>query len=95
MLFGVEPADPVTFTGALPGNHLFLAGTTNHINEMDQRVLRGGRFSEKIELGVPDVAIYLKLIPRFLGRTPLADGFEIVELAERDQGHGASGIWKR
>jgi len=42
--------------------------------------------SEKIELGVPDVAGYLKLIPRFLGRTPLADGFEIVELAEQIRG---------
>jgi hypothetical protein len=28
----------------------------------------------------------LKLIPRFLGRTPLADGFEAVELAERIRG---------
>jgi transitional endoplasmic reticulum ATPase len=69
-----------------PGNQVFLVGTTNHIDEIDQRVLRGGRFSEKIELGVPDVAGYLKLIPRFLGRTPLADGFEIVELAERIRG---------
>jgi transitional endoplasmic reticulum ATPase len=69
-----------------PGNQVFLVGTTNHIDEIDQRVLRGGRFSEKIELGVPDDAGYLKLIPRFLGRTPLADGFEIVELAERIRG---------
>jgi SpoVK/Ycf46/Vps4 family AAA+-type ATPase len=69
-----------------PGNQVFLVGTTNHIEEIDQRVLRGGRFSEKIELGVPDAAGYLKLIPRFLGRTPLADGFKIVDLAERIRG---------
>jgi transitional endoplasmic reticulum ATPase len=69
-----------------PGNQVFLVGTTNHIGEIDQRVLRGGRFSEKIELGVPDVSGYLKLIPRFLGRTPLADDFEAVDLAERIRG---------
>jgi len=69
-----------------PGNQVFLVGTTNHIDEIDQRVLRGGRFSEKIELGVPDVSGYLKLIPRFLGRTLLAEGFEAVDLAERIRG---------
>ena len=75
-----------------PGNQVFLVGTTNHIDEIDQRVLRGGRFSEKIELGVPDDAGYLKLIPRFLGRTPLADGFEIVEPAQRIQGMGPADL---
>ena len=69
-----------------PGNQVFLVGTTNHIDEIDQRVLRGGRFSEKIQLGVPDIPGYLKLIPRFLGRTALAEGFEAVELAERIRG---------
>jgi transitional endoplasmic reticulum ATPase len=69
-----------------PGNQVFLVGTTNHIDKIDQRVLRGGRFSEKIELGVPDVAGYLRLIPRFLGRTPLAEGFEAADLAERIRG---------
>jgi SpoVK/Ycf46/Vps4 family AAA+-type ATPase len=69
-----------------PGNQVFLVGTTNHIDEIDQRVLRGGRFSEKIELGVPDDSGYMKLIQRFLGRAPLADGFEPVNLLERIRG---------
>ena len=36
-----------------PGNQVFLVGTTNHIDHIDPRVLRGGRFTEKIEVGVP------------------------------------------
>ena len=30
-----------------PGNQVFLVGTTNHIDHIDPRVLRGGRFTEK------------------------------------------------
>jgi SpoVK/Ycf46/Vps4 family AAA+-type ATPase len=37
-----------------PGNQVFFVGTTNHINHIDPRVLRGGRFTEKIEVGIPD-----------------------------------------
>ena len=58
-----------------PGNQVFLVGTTNHIDSIDPRVLRGGRFGEKIELGVPDDAGYLKLIERYLGRASLVPGF--------------------
>ena len=69
-----------------PGNQVFLVGTTNHIDSIDPRVLRGGRFSEKIELGIPDDSGYLKLIRRFLGRTVLADGFTPCHLVEQVRG---------
>ena len=55
-----------------PGNQVFLVGTTNHIDNIDPRVLRGGRFTEKIEIGVPDDQGYLRLIDKYLGSIPLA-----------------------
>ena len=53
-----------------PGNQVFLVGTTNHIDNIDPRVLRGGRFTEKIEIGVPDDQGYLRLIDKYLGTDP-------------------------
>jgi transitional endoplasmic reticulum ATPase len=55
-----------------PGNQVFLIGTTNHLDNIDPRVLRGGRFTEKIEIGVPDDQGYLRLIDKYLGPIPLA-----------------------
>ncbi|MBZ5623971.1 MAG: ATP-binding protein [Acidobacteriia bacterium] len=57
-----------------PGNQVFLVGTTNHIEHIDPRVLRGGRFTEKVEVGVPDDQGYLRLIEKCLGPIPLAAG---------------------
>ena len=57
-----------------PGNQVFLVGTTNQIENIDPRVLRGGRFTEKIEIGVPDDQGYLRLIDKYLGPIPLAAG---------------------
>jgi transitional endoplasmic reticulum ATPase len=69
-----------------PGNQVFLVGTTNHIDSIDPRVLRGGRFSEKIEIGVPDDAGYLKLIRKYLGPISLAAGFTPEDLLARLRG---------
>ena len=60
-----------------PGNQVFLVGTTNHIDHIDPRVLRGGRFTEKIEVGIPDDQGYLRLIEKYLGPIPLAAGLTV------------------
>jgi len=69
-----------------PGNQVFLIGTTNHIDCIDPRVLRGGRFSEKIEIGIPDDPGYLRLVKKYLGPISLADGFTPEEVLERLRG---------
>jgi transitional endoplasmic reticulum ATPase len=69
-----------------PGNQVFLVGTTNHIEHIDPRVLRGGRFTEKIEVGVPDDQGYLRLIEKYLGPIPLAAGLTCVDLLTRLRG---------
>jgi transitional endoplasmic reticulum ATPase len=76
----------IEITKLEPAHNVFLIGTTNHIDQIDARVLRGGRFSEKIEIGVPDLAGYRTLIERYLGRARLTDGLTEEHLVEHLQG---------
>jgi transitional endoplasmic reticulum ATPase len=61
-------------------------GTTNYPDRIDPRILRGGRFSEKIEIGVPDEAGYRRLLIRYLGKAQLEDGLTPEVLIRRVQG---------
>jgi transitional endoplasmic reticulum ATPase len=69
-----------------PGNQVFLIGTTNHPDHIDPRVLRGGRFTEKIEIGAPDDQGYLRLIDKYLGPIPLGDSLSGNDLLTRLRG---------
>jgi transitional endoplasmic reticulum ATPase len=69
-----------------PGNQVFLIGTTNHPDNIDPRVLRGGRFTEKIEVGAPDDQGYLRLIDKYLGPIPLGDSLSGNDLLTRLRG---------
>ncbi len=72
---------------ALKSEHqIFLVGTTNYIDRIDPRILRGGRFSEKVEISVPDQAGYQKLVARYLGKARLEEGVTVQSLAERVAG---------
>ena len=50
----------------LPEHNVFLIGTTNHLDRIDPAILRGGRFSEKIEIGPPGPANRERLLRRYL-----------------------------
>ena len=76
----------IEITGLEAAHNVFLIGTTNHVDQIDPRVLRGGRFGEKIGIGVPDSAGYRKLIARYLGRAGLTDGLTVESLIEQLQG---------
>ena len=69
-----------------PGNQVFLIGTTNHIDDIDPRVLRGGRFTEKVEVGIPDDHGYLRLIDKYLGPIPLSAGLTSQDILDRLRG---------
>ncbi len=72
---------------ALKAEHqIFLIGTTNYIDRIDPRILRGGRFSEKVEIPVPDQTGYQKLVARYLGKARLSAGLTIQDVAERVAG---------
>ncbi len=69
-----------------PEHNVFLIGTTNYLDRVDPRILRGGRFSEKIEIGAPDEAGYRRLLARYLGKAQLADGLTLDMIVKRIQG---------
>ncbi len=69
-----------------PENQVFLIGTTNHLDRIDPRILRGGRFSEKVEIPVPDQAGYERLVARYLGKARLNAGLTIRGIADRVTG---------
>jgi transitional endoplasmic reticulum ATPase len=69
-----------------PEHNVFLIGTTNHAEDIDPRILRGGRFSEKIHVGLPGPPERKKLLHRYLAATRLGPGTEIEELSNRLEG---------
>lgn len=68
--------------GLQPENNVFLIGTTNHPENIDPRVLRGGRFSEKMKIPLPDANQRTQLLHRYLQDTHLAPGLTTRALAE-------------
>lgn len=69
-----------------PEHNVFLMGTTNNHSRIDPRILRGGRFSEKIEIGLPDEQGYRELIRRFLTQTRIGSSLSEDCILERLDG---------
>jgi transitional endoplasmic reticulum ATPase len=69
-----------------PQIDVFLIGTTNHLDRIDPRVLRGGRFSEKIQVGLPSIALRRRLFRMFLEGIPLSPGSGVDWLAAQSEG---------
>jgi transitional endoplasmic reticulum ATPase len=69
-----------------PQHNVFLIGTTNHLGSIDAGILRGGRFSEKIEIGTPHESGYQRLLARHLGGIRLVEGLSVELLSERLKG---------
>jgi len=69
-----------------PEHQVFLIGTTNDLSRIDPRILRGGRFSEKIEIGLPDEEGYCRLLEMNFGPTQLASDLTTARLVEMVRG---------
>jgi transitional endoplasmic reticulum ATPase len=67
-------------------NNVFLVGTTNHPENIDPRVLRGGRFSEKILIPPPDPALRVRLLGLYLKGVRLEPGLTVEDIAKRLNG---------
>lgn len=65
-----------------PEHRVFLVGTTNHSDNIDPRVLRGGRFSEKIEIGLPGPDGLKRLLKKYLAGVRLETGLTLEKVAE-------------
>ena len=69
-----------------PQHNVFLIGTTNHLASIDAAILRGGRFSEKIEIGSPHESGYQRLLTKYLDGILLVEGLSVELLSERLKG---------
>ena len=73
----------IEISGLQPKNNVFLIGTTNSPENIDPRVLRGGRFSEKLVIPLPNAEHRAQLLNRFLGGAQLGHGLSIADVATR------------
>ena len=70
-----------------PQHNVFLIGTTNDLGSIDAAILRGGRFSEKIELGTPRrKRLSAVCSSKHLDGIRLVEGLSVELLAERLKG---------
>jgi transitional endoplasmic reticulum ATPase len=69
-----------------PENNIFLVGTTNHPENIDPRVLRGGRFSEKLQIQLPDADQRAQLLNRYLKGARMEPGLTTGDIARRLSG---------
>jgi len=67
-------------------NNVFLVGTTNHPQNIDPRILRGGRFSEKMQIPLPNTDQRTQLLNRYLQGARLVPGLTTNDIAERLSG---------
>lgn len=72
--------------GLQPENNVFLVGTTNHPQNIDPRILRGGRFSEKMQIPLPNTDQRTQLLNRYLQGSRLVAGLTTTDIAERLSG---------
>jgi transitional endoplasmic reticulum ATPase len=64
-----------------PAHNVLLVGTTNHLDRIDPAILRGGRFSEKIEITLPGPANRERLLRKYM--QGLSTALDLAALAER------------
>ncbi|HEY3453701.1 MAG TPA: ATP-binding protein [Bryobacteraceae bacterium] len=67
-----------------PSHQVLLVGATNHPDRLDSRIVRGGRFSEKIEITVPGPANRERLVRKLLADT--ASTVSLSQLVEKTAG---------
>ena len=69
---------------------MLLVGATNHPNRLDSRIIRGGRFSEQIEITVPGPTNRERLLRKLLAGT--ASTVSLSQLVEKTAGMAPADI---
>jgi SpoVK/Ycf46/Vps4 family AAA+-type ATPase len=65
------------------GAPVLFMGATNVPWQLDQAVLRPGRFDEKVYIPLPDLAARRKMLDNYMSKRPLADDIDLDTLAKR------------
>jgi transitional endoplasmic reticulum ATPase len=79
-----------TFLAEMDGiehnGRIFVVGATNRPDLIDEAVLRPGRMSEAIEIGVPDTAGRRALLELFSAEMPIDESVDLDEIAAQTEG---------
>lgn len=82
--------------GVVPLHDIMFIAATNHPNQLDEAILRGGRFSERVEFRKPEDETVLDLVRNWFdskrGRTPFAPDFTPEAAAMHLRGKSPSDI---
>ena len=73
----------IEISGLQSQHNVFLVGTTNNPENIDPRVLRGGRFSEKIQIRPPSPAGVERLLRKYLVNARLEPSVNLEQVAAR------------
>ena len=76
----------VEMDGFTTGEEVVVIAATNRIDTLDSAVLRPGRFSRKIHVGLPDVAGRAEILVVHSKDKPIADDVELETLARKTYG---------
>lgn len=79
-------------TKLMAENNILLIGASNFLDRIDPRALRGGRFSEKIQIGLPSQSSRERLFLKFLDGMPLAADTTLGLLAMCSEGFSSADI---
>lgn len=71
---------------------IIVIGTTNHADAIDDAILRSGRLSETIHIGVPDIEARREIFEIELDEKPTTDDIDADELAEETEGYVGADI---
>lgn len=71
---------------------LLLIAATNIPWSIDSAILRGGRFSTKIYIGLPDLEARLFLVKKAFDGVPMEDNVDLNDIARRLDGYGGGDI---
>jgi transitional endoplasmic reticulum ATPase len=73
----------IEISNLLPEHNVFLVGTSNQPENIDPRVLRGGRFSERIEIKPPGRSGAERLLRKYLVNARLGPALQLEQVADR------------
>ncbi|WP_137289946.1 AAA family ATPase [Natronorubrum halophilum] len=76
---------------ALDGEVVVVAAT-NRLEDVDDAVLRSGRFDERVEVRPPDASARKAILEVHLGKRPVADDCDWSEVVDRTDGYAASDL---
>src|SRR5437870_2069552 len=71
---------------------VMIMGATNVPWQLDQAVLRPGRFDEKVYIPLPDLAARRKMLDIYLGKRPVDDAIDFNALADKLDGYSGADI---